>query len=136
MAKKSNSGITVILAGACFLGVVVLTMVFLQTHESEKRSGAALAAANPSEVCMVQDRVLGKPQIPVEYDGKTYYGCCSNCVARVKNDRTVRYSVDPVSGREVDKAAAVIMEGPGGTALYFESEQTARKYFDGMAASG
>lgn len=136
MAKSSKGGVTLILAGAFFIGVVVLTMVFLQTHESEKGSGVALAAANPAEVCMVQNRVLGKPQIPVEYDGKTYYGCCSNCVARVKNDRRVRYSVDPVSGREVDKAAAVIIEGPGGMALYFESESTARKYLAGVAGKG
>lgn len=84
--------------------------------------------AKSDEVCMVTDRVFGKPQIPVEYDGKTYYGCCQGCVSRIKNEPRVRYSVDPVSGKTVDKAKAVIIEGPGGQALYFESRETAQKF--------
>lgn len=80
------------------------------------------------EVCMVNDRVMGKPQIPVEYEGKTYYGCCQGCVNRIKNDRAIRYSIDPVTGVEVDKAKAYIVEGLAGEALYFESAQTAKQY--------
>jgi len=82
----------------------------------------------PVEVCMVTDRVFGEPQIPVLFEGRTYYGCCQGCVNRIKNDRSVRYSTDPVTGREVDKASAYIVEGPGGEALYFESAGTAMKY--------
>ena len=82
----------------------------------------------PSEVCMVNDKVFGRQQIPVEFEGKTYYGCCQGCVGRIKNDSTVRYSKDPVTGHEVDKALAFIIEGAEGEALYFESKETAQKY--------
>lgn len=32
-------------------------------------------------VCMVNDTVFEKPQIPVEVGDKTYYGCCMGCVS-------------------------------------------------------
>jgi hypothetical protein len=34
-----------------------------------------------------------------------------------------------VTGREVDKAEAFIVEGPEGKALYFESSETAKRYY-------
>lgn len=34
-----------------------------------------------SRVCMVNNTVFDKPQIPVQVEGKTYYGCCGGCVA-------------------------------------------------------
>lgn len=79
-------------------------------------------------VCMVNDNIIGKPQIPVEVNGKTYYGCCPGCVTTLKSKREVRYARDPVTGREVDKAEAFILPGPKGRALYFESAETANKY--------
>jgi len=88
----------------------------------------ASAGIEHSEVCMVTDRVFGRPQIAVEYEGKTYYGCCAGCVARIKNDRRVRFATDPVTGAEIDKARAYIVEGPGGAALYFESAETAAEF--------
>jgi len=30
-------------------------------------------------VCMMQDMVLGKAGIPIQYEGETYYGCCEMC---------------------------------------------------------
>ena len=77
---------------------------------------------------MVNEKVFGKPQIPVAFEGKTYYGCCQGCVKRINEDRTVRYSTDPLTGREVDKATAFIVEGAGGDALYFESVETASEF--------
>lgn len=82
-----------------------------------------------SDVCMVTDMVPGdRPMFPVEVDGKTYYGCCPMCVRRLKDERAIRYAVDPVTKREVDKAEAFIIAGPDRRALYFESEATAKKY--------
>ncbi len=82
-----------------------------------------------SDVCMVTNMVPGdRPMFPVEVDGKTYYGCCPMCVTRLKDERAVRYAVDPVTKREVDKASAFITAGPGRKAVYFESEATAKKY--------
>ncbi|MBI5588588.1 MAG: hypothetical protein HY889_09525 [Deltaproteobacteria bacterium] len=82
-----------------------------------------------SDVCMVTNMVPGdRPMFPVEVAGKTYYGCCPVCVRRIKEERAVRYTVDPVTKREVDKADAFIVAGPDKKAIYFESEQTAGKY--------
>jgi len=111
---------------------IFLTALFVMapagTGAAETAPPATPAPVERQEVCMVTDRVLAKPQIPVEYDGKTYYGCCMGCVARLQGDRSLRYASDPVSGAEVDKAVAFITAGPGGEALYFESEKTAMEY--------
>lgn len=84
--------------------------------------------ADTSTVCMVTDMVMGKPQLPVVVSGKTYYGCCAGCVGRLNANRKARVASDPVTGREVDKSEAVILEGERGEALYFESEGTARRF--------
>lgn len=130
LRKKGMKTITA--AAALLVGALALLgYLFINTsvaREAPPAVEAGVKAVAPVEVCMVNDKVFGKPQIPVEFEGKTYYGCCAGCVNRIKNDRRVRYSVDPVSGAEVDKAKAVIVEGPGGEAIYFESLTTAREY--------
>lgn len=83
-----------------------------------------------SFVCFVNNKYLGKEQIPVEVDGKTYYGCCMGCVGNLKKNRAPRYSVDPLSGKEVDLSTAYIVLRPDGSGevLYFESEENYQKY--------
>jgi YHS domain-containing protein len=88
----------------------------------------SITPVEPNMVCMVDDGIKGVPQIAVEVEGKTYYGCCPGCVNALKNDRSKRFTMDPLTGREVDKATAYIVPGPGGRALYFESSETAEKY--------
>ncbi|MBI5888529.1 MAG: TRASH domain-containing protein [Deltaproteobacteria bacterium] len=83
------------------------------------------------QVCMVNDTVMGKIQIPVKVNGKTYYGCCEGCVGKLKKIRSFRFSKDPVTGREVDKAKAYISKAPDGRALYFESMKTVEEYHAG-----
>lgn len=92
--------------------------------------------SDKSLICMVNDRVMRQPQIPVPVGDKTYYGCCAGCVGRLKNDRRVRVAIDPVSGREVDKADAVILRDVGGGALYFETAETAKLYTPAAAPDG
>ena len=79
-------------------------------------------------VCMVNDRFMGVQQIPVEVDGRTYYGCCPMCKSRLAEDKSVRESVDPMSGKTVDKAKAVVGRRADGTVLYFESADTLARY--------
>ena len=79
-------------------------------------------------VCMMQDMVLGKAGIPIQFSGRTYYGCCEMCKERLAKDAEARTGVDPVTGKKVDKATAVIAALPDGTVLYFESEETLKKY--------
>ena len=87
-----------------------------------------LTPVSYEKVCMVTDNVMDKPLIPVKVDDKTYYGCCQGCVGQLTNNRAVRYSTDPLTGKEVDKAMAFILSGDKGQALYFESKDTAANY--------
>lgn len=80
------------------------------------------------KVCMVNDASMSTEQIPVKVKGKTYYGCCAMCKARLVNDASARQAVDPVSGKKVDKARAVIGALAGGKVLYFESEKNLVAY--------
>ncbi|MDO8446622.1 MAG: hypothetical protein Q7T53_11060 [Deltaproteobacteria bacterium] len=81
-----------------------------------------------SHVCMVNNEDMGKPQIPVKVGDQTYYGCCKMCIGTLNNDRKARFAVDPVSGKEVDKAKAVIGAKPNGEVLYFENEKTFQSF--------
>ena len=92
----------------------------------------ALAAtgnvAKREYVCMMQDTVLTKPGIPIQYQGKTYYGCCNMCKDKIQREpQKYTKAIDPVSGKVVDKAEAYIY-GIEGDAYYFGSEAN-RKTF-------
>ncbi len=82
-----------------------------------------------SRVCMVNNQFMGRPQIPVQVNGKTYYGCCAMCKARLEGDAKARTAVDPVTQTPVDKATAVIGTTSTGSTLYFAS----REHFDAYA---
>jgi YHS domain-containing protein len=83
---------------------------------------------DPSQVCMVNNQYMGRPQIPTTVEGKTYYGCCPMCKGRLEKEASARTAKDPVSGRDVDKAVAVIGKQENGDVLYFESRQTLAAY--------
>lgn len=83
---------------------------------------------DPSQVCMVNNTFMGAPQIPVEVDGRTYYGCCPACKDRLANDPSSRVAVDPVTREEVDKSKAVIAYDHDRKVLYFASEASLGKY--------
>ena len=93
-----------------------------------KAQAAALTLVNSREVCMVNNQFMGKPQIPVEVSGKTYYGCCEMCKGKLVNDAAARTAIDPASKREVDKASAVIAKNETGDVLYFENEANFATY--------
>ena len=83
---------------------------------------------DPSQVCMVNDQFMGKPQIPIDVAGRTYYGCCPMCKERLANQPQSRTGTDPVTGRPVDKAVAIMLKDDVGKILYFENEDSLRKY--------
>ena len=100
-------------------------------YSKETLSNAAeVAKIESSKVCYVNNKFMGIDQIPVEFENKTYYGCCEGCVIKLKTMRETRYSKDPFTGKEVDKAAAFIVLSPNGNndVLYFESEQTYKNF--------
>jgi YHS domain-containing protein len=80
---------------------------------------------------MINDQVFEKDQIPVQVQGRTYYGCCEMCKERLANDADSRTAVDPVTGKKVDKATAVIAAKADGSVLYFENGATLDRYVKG-----
>ena len=105
-----------------------------QSHpSSEAYEYSWLEKVEPEYVCMVNDQKFPNVQIPVEVNGKTYYGCCQMCKAKLENVQEIREGRDPISGDIVDKAIAVIGSGPDGAVYYFENEQNLKLFDTQMA---
>lgn len=93
---------------------------------------AVVVRVPAEETCMMNNRHMKEKQIPVEVEGRTYYGCCAMCKTKLESDAAARTGTDPVSGKPVDKATAVIGAKPNGALVYFESEWT----FDAYVKAG
>jgi hypothetical protein len=91
-------------------------------------AGGLVRVADPSQVCMVNDHYMGKPQIPVVVADRTYFGCCAMCKQKLETDPLARTGTDPVTGHPVDKALAVIGRDAAGHVRYFENEGTLARY--------
>jgi YHS domain-containing protein len=118
---------TFVAATLCMVALLVSALAFA----GENGVRPALKRVETKKVCMVNNAVFEKDQIPVQVSGKTYYGCCEMCKERLAKDVTARTATDPVSGKTVDKATAVIAAKADGTVLYFESEKTLEQYEKG-----
>lgn len=103
--------------------LAVMAVPAMAQEHSHDHGGDWLKPVEAQYVCMVNNQSYDSPQIAVEVEGKTYYGCCSMCKARLEKDPAIRAAVDPVSGNSVNKAEAVIGAGPDKTAYYFENEE-------------
>ena len=123
-----------------FLPALVLTTVVAAACERAPVAAQPLTVAEGrqllrveqrDQVCMVNDQFMGRPQIPVEVEGRTYFGCCAMCKARLAQERAARIAIDPVSGREVDKSLAVIAQDAAGKVTYFENEANLAAYTSG-----
>jgi YHS domain-containing protein len=116
--------------GLAVLAVLSIMEAMAAPPAAAQTRGAAAVSRVPAVnlVCMVNDRFMGVKQIPVEVDGRTYYGCCPMCKSRLAEDKSVRQAVDPVSGKAVDKATAVVGRRADGSVLYFESATTLARY--------
>jgi YHS domain-containing protein len=88
----------------------------------------AVTRVDPSLVCMVNNQFMGKAQIPVAVEGKTYFGCCEMCKSRLADDAESRMATDPVSGARVDKAVAVIGREASGSVVYFENASNLERF--------
>jgi YHS domain-containing protein len=104
-----------------------------ETQPAEAPQAGLEIVAN-DQVCMVNDTFFARDQIPVEVEGKTYYGCCAACKERLAEDEAIRHATDPVTGERVDKATATIAARPDGSVLYFASAESLAKYRDGGGA--
>ncbi len=100
-------------------------------HDHQTQAAAEQVGLKKVEtkfVCMINNQVFDKEQIPVEVAGLTYYGCCAMCKERLAKDPESRKAVDPVSGKEVDKAKAIIGADAEGSVQYFENEANLATY--------
>lgn len=82
-------------------------------------------------VCMINNKAFDKEQMAILVDGKTYYGCCPMCKSMLEKDAAQRSAVDPVSGKAVDKASAVIGSDSDGNTYYFENQDNFKKFASG-----
>lgn len=113
-----------LLGAVLVLVVLAASLAFAQAE----RKGSVLKQVETKKVCMINNQVFEKDQIPIQVEGRTYYGCCEMCKERLAKDPASRQAVDPVTGKTVDKAKAVIGALPDGSVLYFESVATFEKY--------
>jgi len=126
MTKKS------LFTKALFLNIIALTFIFgfgsFSLADNSSQQNSSLTKVDSKYVCMITNQEFAKEQIPVELEGKTYYGCCEMCKAKIKNNPQSREATDPISGNTVDKAEAVIGAAPDGKVFYFESEENLSQY--------
>ncbi len=111
-------------ATALLLTLLLTTFAFA---DDVKPSGK-LTRVETKTVCMINEHAMGKEQIPIEIEGRTYYGCCEMCKKALAADAAKRVAVDPVSGKQVDKATAVIASQEDGRVFYFENEANLAKH--------
>lgn len=108
--------------------LVLLAILLTAATVLAQTPAPPLTKVEAKKVCMINEHFMNHDQIPVEVDGKTYYGCCAMCKERLEKDAAKRVAVDPVSGKTVDKAKAVIGAASDGMVVYFESEKNLEKY--------
>ena len=116
-----------------FISFLILTFAisfstFTQADNTNQQTSSSLTEVDSKYVCMVTNQLFVKEQIPVEMEGKTYYGCCEMCEAKIKNNPQSREATDPVSGKKVDKAEAIIGATADGSIYYFESEENLEEF--------
>lgn len=92
----------------------------------------ALGEQVPNDfVCMVNDAYMGRLQFEVPFEGKMYYGCCDMCKERIPKDESVRYAIDPLTKKKVNKADAyIVLIGNNGEVVYFENEENYKKLIE------
>lgn len=133
------------------LSISVLLLLLISCSDKEKEVAQNSSQANVKEssmandamtstqayevvpnekVCMVNDRFMGVPQIAIDVNGNTYYGCCENCVEKLqKNLEGVRFGSNPLTDLKVDKFSAVIVQDKSsGSVFYFASKKEANTF--------
>ena len=108
--------------------VVLVAALALAGMRANPAAAEPLERVPAARVCMMNNTVFPNEQIPVPVDGKTYFGCCEGCKKNLAENAEARQAIDPVSGKTVDKAKAVIGAKTDGKVLYFESEKTFAAY--------
>jgi len=110
------------------LWAFALTAALLSIPVLAASSGEKVKAVDGKYVCFMMGKRFAKPQQAVVVDGKKYYGCCEHCRAQLREDPATRFAIDPVNGKQVDKADAVIGVDKAGNVYFFESTANLKKF--------
>ncbi|WP_276374252.1 hypothetical protein [Chryseolinea sp. H1M3-3] len=124
-----------------FLGAGFAVIAYMSTRtggEHVKDEDQYLASLPPekdtiahNKICMVDDIYQGDyPTLTVALSNKTYYGCDAKATQDLLNKQELRFAIDPLTKRKIDKASAFIGLNPkkDGKVLYFESKETFTQY--------
>lgn len=130
MTSRRIGMVWVTLTLSALASAILLSLTALAAPEepSNESAATALVQVEAMYVCMINDQRFSKVQIPVDVGGRTYYGCCEMCKERLRGDESSRTGIDPVSGKKVDKATAVIGATPDGTVYYFETVENLKRF--------
>ena len=121
------------------LGILAFIAVFLVSCNNSKAENTQIAVAKfttgdivpNDEVCMVNNAYMGKKQLEVKHDGKTYYGCCENWKLRIPQEEKARMAYDPISHQLIDKANAIIaISDKNDNVVYFENKANYEAFFN------
>lgn len=110
-----------------FIALILITIISGFSIAANAETGA-LKKVEPEYVCMINNKLFDKAQIPVTVGGKTYYGCCPMCKEKLEKSAEARSALDPVSKKSVDKATAIIGAEADGTVHYFENEKNLKSF--------
>ena len=117
------------------LGILAFVAVFLNSKaETTQITNAQFKTGDivpHDQVCMVNNAYMGKKQLEVKHDGKTYYGCCENCKLRIPQEENARMAYDPISHQLIDKATAIIaISDKNDNVVYFENKANYEAFFN------
>jgi YHS domain-containing protein len=79
-------------------------------------------------VCMIDKRHFDEPQKPVLVGDRTYYVCCEVHATQLIQAPPSRMDIDPVSGKEVDKATAAVGADRVGNVYFFENAENLKQF--------
>lgn len=127
--KRIDKKILKHIAAGLGAGVILIALVVVipKSHVNAQAASAA-RVTDRKLVCMLQDSLQTREGLEHIYNGKKYYLCCGGCLAGFEqNPARYSHAVDPVNGKQVDKADAAIY-GYKGRAYFFSSQNTLQTF--------
>lgn len=82
----------------------------------------------PSQVNMVTNMYTQDAQTAVQIGGKLYYTHSEPYIMNLRENPSIRFAKDPVTGRTIDKAEAAVYIDASGRVLYFKSDDIFRNF--------
>lgn len=112
-----------------FYGIVAVSLTFGAAILCAKSlAGAPVKQVAPKFVCMADKKTFDEPQKLVVIDNRTYYACSESSEAQLLHDPASRRDVDPLSGKEVDKATATVGVDQAGHVYFFENNKNLKQF--------